>query len=314
MKKFLFLSCICFIVVSLFTTCKKQKAFKTEDGQDATDVCFIQTENDFVLKEINEVLSKQAIFLGYAESYGNKDTINICGLSLDTSLINKGVLTLNYNNSICSNRQRNGSITLSIQNYPYTKLKDQNCILKVEFKGYKVNRKSENKSLILDGIEYVENMIGGTWYELVYLNLPNLVQNVTGQGLRVQYNNSSVSASEYNISRQYLYTFYTKKIITCVVKGTGSDGSKSNLGCWGSTRQGINYTAEMAASLVWNSNCGPLTPGQGEVIIKTDKKAFSLDCVYGTDGNGNASGNACPYGWKMTWKYKNKTKTRVFAY
>ncbi len=71
------------------------------------------------------------------------------------------------------------------------------------------------------------------------------------------------------------------------------------------------------APWTWNWTCGWWAPVAGEVDIKVDDKDFNLKVTFSVDNSGNvisAGPNSCPYGWKVEWKHKNKTKKKVFGY
>ena len=314
----LFLSSLLIVLFAGFSSCKKKQEFKDEDGQTTVDTRTVQGEHDAVLGDANTVLSDQPLLSGRelsSEKISNITSTSICGLSVDTTLVTSGILTLNYNGTVCSNRKREGSIKLSIVNYPTVKWKQAGSVLKVEYINYKVTRASDGKSILINGTVNVTNKNGGTWVDIAFFGKPSVVHEVVGNGLKVKYDNGT-STAEYNIHRRYTYT-YSNLVFTCKGEGIGSNDGLSNLENWGTTRNGDAFTSEVISPVVWNTTCGGAAPTDGEIHIKVASKSFEMKCFFAVDANGDevtVAPNTCAYGWKIQWNYKNKTKERIFLY
>lgn len=300
-----------------FSGCRKSKAFRKEDGQASADSRTAQGENDAAISDINDVVSNQPLLHGRTNGTSNSNGImgNICGLTVDTNGAYMGTINLHFNGTTCNNRTREGDIRLTILDYASGKRwKDAGCVMKVEYFLYKVTRASDGKSVRLEGVQYLTNVSGGTWFDLLFLGQPNLVSTVTGENLSVNFDNSSTAV--YNINRKFTYT-WANNILTCTGEGIGSADGLSNLENYGTTRDGDPFTSQVITPVVWNTTCGAWAPIQGEVDIKVDSKDFKLNCLFGVNQTGNAitvGSNSCPYGWKVSWKYKNKTNTKVLGY
>lgn len=303
----------------VFTSCKKKKAFKNEDGQASADTRTAQGENDAAVSDINDVISNQPLLHGRTNGTQGTNGImgNICGLSVDTNGAYMGSIKLNYNGTTCNNRTRTGSIHLTIVDYAQGKRwKHAGCVLKIDYMNYQITRASDGYSILFNGTQYITNVSGGTWFELLFMGQANLVHTVTGNNLNVSFNGTGTAI--YNINRRFTYTYNsTSYVITCTGEGIGSSNGVNNLENYGTTRDGDAFTSEVLTPVVWNTTCGAWAPIQGQVKIKVDSKDFALDCLFGTDASGNAvsvGSNQCPYGWKVEWKYKNKTKNKVIGY
>ncbi|HQQ95503.1 MAG TPA: hypothetical protein PLQ93_13195 [Bacteroidia bacterium] len=299
--------------------CKKKQEFKNEDGQSTVDSRTVQGENDAVMGDANTVISDQGLLSGREASSGAKLSqvlkTSICGLTVDTTQVTSGILTLNYNGTVCNNRKREGSIRLTILNYPLNKWKQAGTVLKVEYLAYKVSRASDGKSVLINGTVNVTNKTGGTWVDLAFFGKANVIHEVEGNGLKVKYDNGTTTA-EYNIHRRYTYT-YSNLVFTCKGEGLGTNDGISNLENWGTTRNGDSFTSEVVSPVVWNTTCGGGAPTDGEIHIKVSSKDFTMKCIFAVDASGNevsVAPNTCAYGWKVEWSYKNKTKERIFLY
>ncbi len=307
-----------FAVALVFTSCKKRKAFNDENGQASIDNRNAQSENDAAINDINDVIGQQTTLHGRSSGvYSTKGvTGNLCGLTIDTAGIATGSVKLNYDGTTCFNRKRTGSIRLTIQDFVNGKRwKDAGCVVKVEYLSYKITRPSDGKSLELNGVQYITNETGGTWWELLILKTQSsLSSTIKGTNLDVTFDDGKTAS--YNINRRFTYTL-PGGIITCTGEGIGSLNGQNNLENYGLTRDGDEFTSEVSTPIIWNLTCGPWAPVQGEVNIKVEGKDFKLKVLFSVDSKGNAvesSTNSCAYGWKVEWSYKKKTKKKVIGY
>lgn len=322
MKKIIYSFSIIALASGLtFTSCKKKRAFKDEDGQSSADNRSVQTENDLAINDINTEVGNNS-FLHGRSVQGSQSAaiqkalgINASGYTIDTTGAYTGTIKINYNGTTVNNRTRTGSIRLTIQNYPAKKWKDIGCVLKVDYLAYKITRASDGKSIELNGTQLVTNETGGTWWELLIIKTQtSLATSVTGSNLNVTFDGDKTAV--YNINRRFTYTM-PGGILTCTGEGIGSDGSLGSLENYGTTRDGDAFTSQVTTPIVWNWTCGWWAPVAGEVDIKVEDKDFNLKVTFSVDQSGNnvsAGPNACPYGWKVEWKHKNKTKKKVFGY
>lgn len=319
-KLFLSLSVIALAAGLMFTSCKKRQAFKDEDGQASADNSTANSENDAAISDVNDVISNTPLMKGKSSDPNNTNGTNgilgnICGLSVDTNGAYIGTIKLNYQGIVCNNRKREGSIKLTIVDYASGKRwKQANTVLKVEYLNYKVTRASDGKSVKLNGTQYVTNISGGTWFELIFLGQADLVHSVTGTNLNVTFDEDKTAV--YNIHRKFTYT-WGNSVLTAKGEGIGSFNSLSNLENYGTTRNGETFTSQVKTPIIWNTTCGAWAPIQGNVEIKVDSKEFALNVTFGVDGSGNpvsVGANACPYGWKVEWTRKNKTNKKIIGY
>jgi hypothetical protein len=322
MKKIIYsLSIVALISGLMFTSCKKKRAFKEEDGQSSADNRTAQTENDAAVNDINTEVGNNAFLHGRSVNGSQSAAIqkalgiNATGYTIDTTGAYTGTIKINYNGTTVNNRTRTGSIRLTIQNYPAKKWKDAGCVLQVDYLAYKITRASDGKSVELNGTQYLKNETGGSWWELLIVKTQSsLASSVSGSNLNVTFDGDKTAV--YNINRKFTYTL-PGNILTCTGEGIGSDGTLSNLENYGTTRDGDAFTSQVTTPIVWNWTCGWWAPTQGEVDIKVEDKDFDLKVTFSVDASGNvvsAAPNSCSYGWKVEWSHKKKTKKKVFGY
>jgi len=301
------------------SSCKKKEDPEepaTENGQSTADSREAQSENEAAINDINDIISQT--LLG-SKNNSTQDasgvTGTICGLTVDSVNIGTGELTLNFNGTTCNNRTRTGSIKLTLLGYPAVKWKNANASMKVEYVNYKVTRASDGKFIMLNGIQNLTNVSGGTWWELLILKTQSsLVNSVTGTNLKVTFTDGKTAM--YNINRKFTYTF-PGNILTLQGEGIGVSNGLSNLENFGTTRDGDAFTSEVTKPIIWNLTCGAHAPIQGEIIIKVASKGFDLKCTYAVDQAGNTvtvSSNNCAFGWKLDWTLNGKSNSKIFGY
>lgn len=309
---------VCMFSMLILASCGKRKAFKEEDGQSTIDNRETQGENDAAINDVNDVIGNQGKLHGKGTSVEGMNSVTgtICGLTVDTAGLKQGSVRLNYNGTTCNNRTRSGTIIISIDDYSAGKRwKDKGCVLKIEYQSYKIVRASDGKSITFNGVQFLTNETGGTWFELIITGTQaSLSHAISGNNLQATFDDGKTAT--YNINRRITYT-YPHKIITCTGEGTGSSDGLNNLENFGTTRNGEAFTSQVTTPIVWNITCGARAIVQGAVNIKVASKDFDLKCTFGVDKDGNPMAvgvNQCPYGWKVEWTYKNKTKKKIQGY
>lgn len=317
-KLILSLSILALAGSMVFTSCKKRQAAKNEDGQSSTDSRNVQSENDAALTDINDILGSSSLKGKNAGTYDAKGvTGTVCGLTIDSVNASTGSILLNFNGTSCNNRTRTGSIRLTVLDFPTKKWKDAGAVMKVEFINYKITRTSDGEFVQLNGVQNVVNVTGTTWFDLLFTSQHSsiITEVKSAGGLNVTFSDGKTAV--YNINRRITYAWISGLNFSCTAEGIGSHESLSNLENYGTTRDGDAFTSQVKTPIVWNLTCGWWAPIQGAVEVKVASKEFSLNCTFGVDKDGNVqtvAANACPYGWKIDWKYKNKERKKLIKY
>ena len=248
---------------------------------------------------------------------------NICGASIDSSQITSGIVTMNFDGvTVCNNRKRSGSVKATIVNFVGgVRWKDPGAVLQLLYTDYKITRASDGASIKFNGTLSITNVTGGN---LVYLllglapNTTNLIHRVEGNSINVTFDDTKTAT--WNINRQYTYTKYmngSTPVIECKGEGMGTNSGLSNLENWGTTRDGDDFTSQVSEPVIWNTTCGLYAPVTGVLIIAVAAKEFELTTTIGVDISGNPvtpAINTCPYGLKVSWKWKNKTGSKLYKY
>ncbi len=324
-KLILALAAVLMVSSVAFTSCKKKKAFKEENGQSSEDSRNVQTENDAAVNEINTEVGNVANLHGRGEASNGINAIHYAlgitatGYSVSLADTAMGSITITYNGTVVNNRKREGQIKLTILDFapPIKKRwKDVGCVLQVEYINYKVTRASDGKFVKLNGKQNLTNITGGTWWELLIIKTQtSLASSVTSVGgLNVTFDDGKTAV--YNINRKFTYTL-PGNVLTCTGEGIGSAESLSSLENYGTTRDGDAFTSQVTTPIVWNWTCGWWAPTQGAVDVRVDSKEFDLKVTFAVDQGGtpvSVAANSCAYGWKVEWTHKKQTKKKVFGY
>lgn len=313
MKSFFIVTSLAVALLGLSVSgCKKKRAFNEENALLTVDARMVQGECDEVIKDVNTVIMEETLLRGKGVSSRPAGT-SVCGVKLDTSRLDEGIVTLNYGGS-CYGKTRSGTVRVTVVDYPQKKWKHEGCQLRIEYIGLKITRQSDGKSVLLDGSQFLTNESGGSWFDLWYMGLPEVVYANTGQNMKVVFKDNTVI--KMNFARRMTFSF-AKNVTTCRIFGLGEQEGNKNLENWGTGRDETFYMNQVVTPVVWKTTCGAVAPVSGEIHLISPEKEYALKCFFGMDEDGNdQSGidNPCPFGWKVEWSRKRKTQTRLFSY
>lgn len=329
---------ILFAVVTIgFGGCKKNQAFKSEDGKTSEDNQNVQSYTDAAVSDATGAVSNiNTMSGGRIENADAVRAINAltfpCGATIDTAQTGAGYVTINYDGiTACNNRKRAGSIKLTLQNFATgTRWKDAGAVLQIDFTNYKVTRVSDSKSIKINGTVKVTNISGGNIFFMAVpagnplaVSYTSVIHTVVGDNLSVTFDETQTAT--WNISRKYTYTcplqynstFSNTPIFSVKGEGMGTNNGISSLENWGTTRDGNAFTNQVSEPVVWNTSCGWGAPLSGKLKLKVEEREFELTTTLGVDASGNVQTvgqNQCPYGLKVEWTYRNRTGNRVYGY
>lgn len=309
---------LAFASVLTFSGCKKNKAFKNEDGQSSEDNRTTQSENDAAVSDVNDIMASSSLKgKGLSGLNASGVTGNVCGASIDSAGIGTGVVTINFNGTTCNNRTRTGAIRLTVLDFPTKKWKDAGAVTRIEFIDYKVTRASDGVYIILNGKQLYTNVSGTTWWSLLFTpEHSSIISEIKEDGgITATFNDGKTAT--YNINRRITYAWLSGLRFSCTAEGIGSSNGLSSLENYGTTREGDSFTSQVTTPIVWNTDCGWWAPVAGAVDIKVAEKEFNLKCTFAVDASGNpqdVAANACAYGWKVEWTHRKKTNKKIFGY
>lgn len=304
--------CILLTFSFLFTVsgCRKRQDFSNESAQDAVDIRVAMGEIDELIKNINIIISEQFTLRGRPGGGGSGST-SVCGVQLDTAALARGNLDLRFTGEVCGKRSYKGNVSVKFDNYPLTKWKNKSAIASISLNGFRILNAADGKTWQLEGQLNLINQTGGTFYDLMYLNMPSLIFDLKAEKLKY-----SIGANEYGflyLHRRMTYT-HAKSVITCEVQGLAEANGKQKAECWGENRKAEEFVCSIPNSYKWNTSCGAQAPTEGSTEIGFIEKTHVLKSEFSRTASGDRNEQGCAFGFQVSWSLRNKTNTRIFSY
>lgn len=281
----------------LFTACKKEKDsasetdFTTESSTHTDDQSRFSSEIDAVANDADLALEASSGFAGRLET---DDLSIICDANVvvDT-LSSPRTITITYNGNNClGSRTRTGVVVISMPSG--IRWKNAGAALSVSFQNFKVTRKSDNKSITINGTQTYTNVSGGLLINLG--TTPSITHSITSSNMSVTFDD--LSQRNWQVARQRVFTYNNGVIITTT--GTHTEGTVSGITEWGTNRFGNSFVTAITEPLVVSQVCN-FRLVSGKVQHKTT--FYNAIATFGLDANGNATG--CPgagnYFMKIVW-------------
>jgi hypothetical protein len=301
MKKLIFNSSVLLLSSMLvFTACNKKKdptpsddtAAQTQNGSDDSRA---SSESDAALDDANTAIGGHLSMNGARiASY----PAGILSIVYDSTSVNAKTVTITYDSSIVVNgRYRFGSISAHIpSNTTWT---TAGAVLTITFHNLKAVRASDGKSITLNGVKTVQNVIGGDVKSLI-AGSGSVVHKVRATNMSLTFDDGTTrmwnAARTRTITRQTTYTWSTS------VSGDTTVGGHANVAMWGTTRAGNAFYSIIQTPVVWsNDACQTyFAPVSGVRVLQGLDHALTI--TFGVDATGAAEpATTCPYGFKLDW-------------
>jgi hypothetical protein len=285
-------------------TYSDQKLF-TELAVQSKDQVDVSGEIDAVTNDANLAVEEYSAISG-GKFLGVLGTICDATVTVD-SASNPRKVTITYNGTNCiGNRKRTGTVILSM---PATKRwRDAGTAITVTYQNLKITRVADNKSLTLNGTHVLMNVSGG-----LLIGLPartSITHTITSSNMSITFDDGTQRT--WQVARQRVYTYNNGIVIT--ITGTHTEGSKTGIAEWGTTRAGQSFTTSIAQPLVIRQDClFRLTAGQ----VQHEQRGTTATTTFGLNADGVATG--CPgngtYYCKLVWTGPNNiSRTAIVAY
>ncbi|MFT3934919.1 MAG: hypothetical protein QM726_14940 [Chitinophagaceae bacterium] len=291
----------------LFTSCKKDNNQSTDNSNQIStqsdDQSRISAETDAVSNDVNTSLEASGSISG------RMDGTIICDAAVVVdSISTPKKVTITYNGTNCAgNRTRTGVVVITLP--VDKKWKDAGAAVTVSYQNLKITRLLDNKSITINGTHTITNVSGGLLYNLS--NLPNgITHTIASSNMSVTFDDGSTRT--WQVARQRQFNYNNGVVIT--ETGTHSEGGKTGIEEWGTTRFGNSFTNAIITPLVVRQDCSwRLTSGvlQHTSVLATTTITFGLDATgAATSCPGNGS-----YYFKATWVgVGGKTVTIILPY
>lgn len=277
------------------TSCKKDNSTTTsadtatETKSQADDQSFFSNETDIATNDANASL----------DAYGgsaNQTPVGIetpsgftlpcdATIAVDTAS-SPHKITITYNGNSCDlRRTRTGTIIISFaQGF---KWREANAALTVQFLNFKVTRKMDGKSIVINGMRTITNVSGGLLKDLATRD--SIVHKIDDTNMSVTFDNDKQRTWETHFTRIFKYNNGIVISTTGAVSGTN--------------RFGDAFTSTITQPLVISQSCDfNLISGQ---VMHTGSK-ITATVTFGLDSSGNPVSN-CPVllYYKAVWVGSN---------
>ncbi len=317
MKKMLRFSTLAVLGAGLlFTSCKKDEPSTTADPEtvamanNADDEATASGETDASLADADEAINLTAI------AGGRVAATLPCGVaSIDSFPAEKRYVITFDGRTRCGNRQaiRSGSITLQLFNAQ--SWADAGAVMSVTYDNYAVRKgvgRSAGNAIVLNGSGKIYNVLGGLRRQVLRGTANQVQHRIRFSNLRMAYKNRLFTDIGIAKTRTWVNE---GGFITIQVTGdtAGSTlGGNSNVGHWGTNRQGVRSYTIFQQPVVANNNCGFDAPVSGVKVHKGLNRELTV--TFGVDRQGNPVTGSCPYGYKYQFVGPRRTETGVVEY
>lgn len=293
------------LCVSLFiTSCKKDDNNKssgsteTQISTHSDDESMVSEEIDAVISDANAVVESNASLSGDASV---ADEI-ICDATLAFNVESDPMtITVTFNGNNCGiKRTRQGVVILSMAKGSHWK--DAGAAITVQYQDLKITRKSDSKSITLNGSQVYTNVSGGLVYQAA--SLGSIIHTIASSDLSIKFDDGT--AHTWSIARKKEFTYANGLVIT--VNGNHTEGDDNHVAEWGSNRFGNTFTTSITEPIVVKQDCDFRVTG-GTIQHKTN--VFTATATFGLDATGNAT--TCPgagnFYYKLGWKANSSSNT-----
>lgn len=278
-----------------FAACRKNEDGPGDDLKLGNDNAKVQADMDDILNIVNSAYSETSMGLRIGGGTGSTMSVqsfNVCGASIDTSLITTAQqLTITFDGeTVCNGRIRSGSVTARLVNGD--RWKDIDARLLLTFNNVKVNYVSTDIEFTYNGTKTITNLTGGLLSNLS--GLPNVTHKVRGN-ITVTFDDGT--ERNWWIARSNTYDYNAGNIRLTSAGDSIIGNIVHTIG--GTNRLGQAFTVQAPSAIVSLEGCNWYEPVSGVRIHKYNNRVITL--TFGVDQQGNPGGGSCAYGYKVEW-------------
>jgi hypothetical protein len=294
-KQFLKIGLILITAAGLsLTGCQKEK--QKDNSSDSSSLQQLSQDDKDVENASDEAMNDVNTLL----SGGQLKSTNFipCDAVVDSSIIVNDTITyyITYTGVDCHIKfTRTGKV--EVKKKVGTHWHDAGATVIVTFNNLKITRKSNGKSIIINGTKTFQNVTGGFIWQLGS-EYTSIVHKTWGF-VNVTFDDNTTRT--WNVARQKTFTG-TLGQLNMTVDGFGAEGSYYNLVVWGINRNGENFYTQITQSVVFKETCG-WDPCSGIKIhqIPADSKKATITFGYNSN-NEPIVGDECPTKFRLDWE------------
>ena len=271
---------LCLLAISglmIATPGCKKAAEALQTPADQVEIATHADDDAMVADVIDDITTDaNALIEAYASLSGDASVVDevICDASvaLDTES-DPMTATVTFNGANCGKHTRNGAVVLSMPKG--TKWKDAGAAITIQYENFAITRKSDGKTIVLNGTHIYTIVSGGLVYHAA--SLDSIVHTLVSENLSIKFDDET--ARNWNMSRKKEFTYDNGLVIS--VSGMHNTEEESNV----------------ASPIVLKQDCD-FRVSAGTIKHKTE--VFTSTATFGLDASGNAT--ACPGSGKYYYR------------
>jgi hypothetical protein len=294
-EQFLKISLILITALGLsLTGCQKEK--QKDNSPDSSSLQQLSQDDNNVENASDEAMNDVNTFLSGGQL---KSTNHIpCDAEIDSSVVVNDTITyyITYTGLDCHIKFiRTGKV--EVKKKVGTHWHDAGATVIVSFNDLKITRKSNDKSITINGTKTFENVTGGFIWQLG--NQYTSIVHKSWGFINVTFDDNTTRT--WNVARQKTFSGTMGQLIM-TVDGFGTESSYNNLVVWGINRNGENFYTQITQSVVFRETCD-WDPCSGIKIhqIPSDSKKATITFGYNSN-NEPVVGDECPTKYRLDWE------------
>lgn len=283
--------------VAIFAaSCKKEKdpspqiTADTEVAAHYDDEAMVSEELDAVATDANTLFEADPVLSGNNSVL--EEALCDATIVVDTAS-DPMTLTVTFNGANCGiKRNRTGVMVLSTAKG--TEWKNAGATITVHFDNMKITRRSDGKSITLNGSKTYTNVSGGLIHQAA--SSGPIVHTLHSNDLTISFGDGT--ARSWNVARKKTFSYSNGLVIT--ITGIHEEGNVSHIAEWGTNRFGNPFTTSITQPVVVKQDCD-FRITAGEILHSTE--VFTAKATFGLDASGNSTD--CPgtgnYYYRLGW-------------
>ena len=305
-QKFLTFLAVALCTGLLFTACKKSDSptnstdSDTQIATQADDESMLSQEVEAASTDVNAVIESDASFSG------NNSVVTrlVCDANITVNKESDPMtMTITYDSSSCSaDKVRTGVVVVAMAKG--TEWKTAGASVTVTYHDLKITRKSDGKSVIVNGSHIYKNVSGKLLSDLATAS--PIIHTITSSNLSVSFDNGT--ATTWNIAKKHTFTYDNGAVLT--ITGTHTEGDVTEIAEWGMNRFNKAFTSVISTPVVVKQSCNFRITGG---VVAHTTAAYTATVTFGLDSVGTAIG--CPgeghYYYHLDWTSKAGTHLSI---
>ncbi|RYY65712.1 MAG: hypothetical protein EOO12_06240 [Chitinophagaceae bacterium] len=288
------------------TACKKDSSNDDDNEtvvteqltQHSDDQSRVSTDLEAVDNDINAAIESDPAF-GRVNNTARTLVLSPCDatVAFDSSSTQR-VMIITFNGAPCDSfRTRTG--TIYVMQPRAQRWGQPGATLRDSIVNLKITRRSDNKSITINGTRTHTNVSGG---RLGNMPVGGTIVHTVEAAMSITFDNGS--QRQWQAARKRTYTHPAPTVLNIAISGNHSDGGVNDIAEWGTNRFGNAFRTRITSPLVFRSECH-FRLGAGTVLHTG--LAHSLEVTYGLNIQGQPTGcpGNNPYYFKAVWTRAN---------